>query len=105
MPQVRDVLAAGYGAGYGAGDSISVVFERPTAAGLDQGAQRGDKARTLPRTSLTRTLSLSLSLSLTLTLTLTLTLSLFLARTLPLTLPRPSSTGCLPSPRARTSTP
>ena len=43
-PQVRDVLAAGYGAGYGAGDSISIVFERPTAAGLDEGAHRGGKA-------------------------------------------------------------
>ena len=41
---MRDVLAAGYGAGYGAGDSISIVFERPTAAGLDEGAHRGGKA-------------------------------------------------------------
>ena len=43
-PQVRDVLAAGYGAGYGAGDTISIVFERPTAAGLDEDAHRGGKA-------------------------------------------------------------
>ena len=38
------MLASGYGAGYGAGDSISIVFERPTAAGLDEEAHRGDKA-------------------------------------------------------------
>ena len=42
-PQVRGVLAAGYGAGYGAGDTISIVFERPTAAGLDEDSYRGDR--------------------------------------------------------------
>ena len=33
VPQVRDVLASGYGPGYGVGDAISIVFEQPTAAG------------------------------------------------------------------------
>ena len=38
VPQVRDVLASGYGPGYNAGDAISIVFEQPTAAGLDEEA-------------------------------------------------------------------
>ena len=67
VPQVRDVLASGYGSGYGAGDAISIVFEQPTAAGLDEEARRG----LTPTLTLTRTLTRTLTLTLTQALTLT----------------------------------
>ena len=58
VPQVRDVLASGYGPGYGSGDAISIVFEQPTAAGLDEEARRG---LTLTLTTLTLTLTRTLT--------------------------------------------
>ena len=62
---MRDVLASGYGPGYGVGDAISIVFEQPTAAGLDE------EARLTLTLTLTRTLTRTLTLTLTLTPTLT----------------------------------